>query len=94
MLQPRGGKQILNMRWNLEDRFCILLFRKERQMSLKGNLSTPNAITLINFVWMTVVTGMLTATAVLYDNSRDGDIAASRASETAARYYDMGYSQQ
>ena len=63
-------------------------------MSLKGNLSTPNAITLINFVWMTVVTGMLTATAVLYDNSRDGGVTASRTSETAARYYDMGYSQQ
>lgn len=68
-------------------------------MSSKGNLSAPNAITVINFVWMTVVTGMLTATAVLYDsntNKADG-LMASKPSVTAARYYDfnqMGYSRQ
>jgi hypothetical protein len=83
------------MRWNPIQGFRILTFRKEMQMSLKGNLSTPNAITLINFVWMTVVTGMLTATAVLYDNSLAADgLTASKASITAARYYDMGYSRQ
>lgn len=65
-------------------------------MSLKGNLSTPNAITLINFVWMTVVTGMLTATAVLYDNRTDG-VSTPKPSITAAHYYDyrdMGFSRQ
>lgn len=67
-------------------------------MSSKGNLSTPNAITVINFVWMTVVTGMLTATAVLYDNDTKSDgVAATKPSVTAARYYDynhMGFSSQ
>jgi hypothetical protein len=82
------------MEWNQTQGFRILTFRKEMQMSLKGNLSTPNAITLINFVWMTVVTGMLTATAVLYDNTRADGLTASKASITAARYYDMGYSRQ
>lgn len=71
------------------------------KMSSKGNMSAPNAITVINFVWMTVVTGMLTATAVLYDNSSskaDGITASTpKPSVTAARYYDynqMGYSRQ
>lgn len=67
-------------------------------MSSKGNLSAPNAITVINFVWMTVVTGMLTATAVLYDSNNKADgLMASKPSVTAARYYDfnqMGYSRQ
>lgn len=71
-------------------------------MSLKGNLSAPNAITVINFVWMTVVTGMLTATAVLYDSSteKSGLTAnAGKPSITVSRYYDsdyysMGYSRQ
>lgn len=68
-------------------------------MSSKGNFSAPNAITVINFVWMTVVTGMLTATAVLYDNSNDkaDGFTATKSSVTAARYYDynrMGYSSQ
>lgn len=67
-------------------------------MSSKGNLSAPNAITVINFVWMTVVTGMLTATAVLYDNNNDktAGLTATKPSVTAARYYDYhsGYSSQ
>ncbi|MCX8997647.1 hypothetical protein NOF55_11085 [Rhizobiaceae bacterium BDR2-2] len=47
---------------------------------------------------MTVVTGMLTATAVLYDsNSKADGVAATKPPVTTARYYDytqMGYVSQ
>ncbi|MBB3312107.1 hypothetical protein FHT78_003883 [Rhizobium sp. BK196] len=42
---------------------------EKRQRGRKG-IKMPGKITMINMLWMVMITGMLTATIALYDNQK------------------------
>lgn len=62
-----------------------------RQRGTKGN-KMPGKITMINMLWMVMVTGMLTATVALYDNQKVdtskvyGPFASARAASVLGQY--------
>lgn len=70
---------------------CVKVRTLNLHIAVRRKQSMPDKITLINVVWMTMISGMLAATIALYDQKPDqskiyGPFASARSFTASSQY--------